>query len=112
MNADGTQQTNLTSTLDGYSSDPRWSPDGSRILFLNGRDLYVMDANGGNLLRLTDDPTVQVNNPDWAPDNRRIVFQQFDQVDSGDLWIIKVDGSKRWHLTDGPNWDHDPVWRP
>jgi Tol biopolymer transport system component len=112
MNADGTQKTNLTSALDGYSSDPRWSPDGSKILFLNGRDLYVMDANGGNLLRLTDDPAFQVDSPDWAPDSRRIVFQQSDQVDAGDLFIIKIDGSKRWHLTDGVDWDHDPVWRP
>jgi Tol biopolymer transport system component len=112
MNADGTQKTNLTSALSGYSANPQWSPDGTKILFLNGRDLFVMDANGGNLLRLTDDQGFQVDNADWAPDSRRIVFQQSDQVDAGDLWIITVNGSKRWHLTDGLDWDHDPVWRP
>jgi len=34
----------------------QWSPDGRRLLFINGRDadLYVMDAVGSNLRRLTD----------------------------------------------------------
>jgi Tol biopolymer transport system component len=113
MNSDGTNKTNLTSGLGGFNADPKWSPNGSKILFLHDGDLYVMDANGANLLRLTDTPKTQVEEPDWAPDSRRIVFHQTGLVDvSDDIYVVKVDGSKTWQLTDGPDWDHEPVWRP
>jgi Big-like domain-containing protein/WD40 repeat protein len=113
MNPDGTQKTNLTSALDGINKGPKWSPDGSKILFLNKRDLYVMDANGTNVARLTNTPNTQVVEPDWSPDGRRIVFHQIDLSDgTGDIYAVKVDGTKTWQLTDSPDFDHEPVWRP
>ena len=44
-----------------------WSPDGDHIAFATGRDgnfeIYVMNADGSGLSRLTDDPA-----DDFAPD--------------------------------------------
>jgi TolB protein len=34
---------------------PAWSPDGAHIAFFSGRDVYFMDADGGNIRRLMDD---------------------------------------------------------
>jgi len=39
---------------------PAWSPDGSSIAFVSGRDnpqgdIYVVDADGSNMQRLTED---------------------------------------------------------
>ena len=53
--------TALTSGRDHRDENPRWSPDGRRIAFKSTRggpnfDLYVMDAAGGNVTRLTDHP--------------------------------------------------------
>ncbi|NIM52761.1 MAG: hypothetical protein GTO22_26535, partial [Gemmatimonadales bacterium] len=40
--------------------EPAWSPDGTRIAFASNRDgnyeIYVMDADGSNPVRLTDNP--------------------------------------------------------
>ena len=64
----------------GKDSSPRWSPDGSRLLFLSsGREpekknqLYVIDAEGGEA-RLAADMETGVMNPRWAPNGREILF--------------------------------------
>jgi Tol biopolymer transport system component len=62
INADGTGLRQLTSQKGDRTGDwnPHWSPDGTRILF-NGmhessrRGVYVMDDDGSNLRRLTDE---------------------------------------------------------
>jgi len=56
MNADGSNIKRLTNSsfYDGY---PRWSPDGSKIVFESTRDgnyqIYKMDVTGLNQERLT-----------------------------------------------------------
>jgi TolB protein len=68
MSADGNYQTRLTnnSSSDSY---PIWSPDGKSIVFISDQDgvvinknkgilkseIYIMDSNGFNLQRLTND---------------------------------------------------------
>ena len=57
--ADGSGETRLPEGI-----IPRWSPDGSRIAFINFDDLYVMNADGSNVTRLTG-PVAEF---DWRPD--------------------------------------------
>ncbi len=66
-------------TRDGDWNDeqPRWSPDGRRIAFTSNRggsyNLFVMDADGGNVARLTDHGGND-RDPVWLPDGQSLVF--------------------------------------
>jgi TolB protein len=100
---------------------PYWSPDGQEIVFYSfrhgTRDVFVMNADGGNEQRVTDDPA-QERYPDWSPDGNSIVFQS-DKTGSQELWVVsRQDRSSDWgtprQLThDGgraPRWSPDGRW--
>jgi Tol biopolymer transport system component len=61
MNADGSNPTLLHAGEDAF---PKWSPDGKKIDFFNSDggniDIYVMNADGSGLTRLSDDPEYDV----------------------------------------------------
>ena len=123
MNANGTGLVQLTTNIqlgtDGggpvFSVDgaPAWSPDGSRIVFYSTRDgladteLYVMNADGSNQTRLTDN-IADDRNPAWSPDSQRIAFDLNGTSNIG-LNIINRDGSNLVNVVhDGFN----PSWSP
>jgi uncharacterized protein YjdB len=60
------------------ATDPAFSPDGSRIAFASTRDgnfeIYVMDADGTNLVRVTTDPQAD-GRPVFTADGSAVVFQ-------------------------------------
>jgi hypothetical protein len=74
MNADGTNPVQLTSA--GANFGPAgFSPDSAKITFDSNRDsgsnpnnseIYVMDANGANQTRLTNNPALD-SSPTWQP---------------------------------------------
>lgn len=54
----------------GSVSDLAWSPDGSQLVFTAGSgisDIFQIDADGGNLVRLTENDTLEFF-PRWAAD--------------------------------------------
>jgi Tol biopolymer transport system component/CubicO group peptidase (beta-lactamase class C family) len=56
---------------------PKWSPDGSRLAFVRDTDgvidIYVMRADGTDVVQLTDDPAFDTF-PIWSPDGTTILF--------------------------------------
>ena len=64
----------------GKDSNPRWSPDGSRLLFQSSNrepdkknQLLVISAGGGEAVTVADLEN-GVMNPEWSSDSRRILF--------------------------------------
>ena len=84
---------------------PAWSPDGSRIAFTSQRDgndeIYVMDADGSNQQRLTNDPA-QDWWSSWSPDGFCIIFVSKRDRNCDVIWVMDVDGSNQQRLTKGP----------
>ena len=60
-----------------YDSQPRFSPDGSRVLFVSDRDgaenLWVVDVASRETEQLTEGKTSSYESPEWLPDGRYVV---------------------------------------
>ena len=88
------------------------SPDGRRIAFISNRGgqfkLYVMNIDGSNLVRLTDDSTAD-DSPAWSPNGEFIAFVA-EREGGSDLHIISADGSSRRQVTYGGGSDLHPGW--
>lgn len=96
------------------------SPDGARIAFHDSSvsggdgwdtDIYVMDADGTDLTRLTEYPGRDAH-PAWSPDGTRIVFEREHSSDEHRLYVIGVDGAGEIALTDFPGNHWQPAWSP
>lgn len=122
MNADGSSLTRCA--RDGMRDDePAWSPNGTQIAFssvdLTGagggdeRDLYVMDADCGNVRRLTTDHLDPDIDPTWSPDGNRIAFMR-DHDDTGwDIYVRDLRTGVDTNLTHLPSADNEaPAWSP
>lgn len=97
MRPDGSQQTRLTSGGAGDERLAGWSPDGRRLLFYRQRQLFVIDADGGNLRALAS----QVDGASWGPDGARLVYSApaaGGQKGSA-LYRINTDGSGQQLIT-------------
>jgi TolB protein len=107
-----------------YAEYPAWSPDASRIAFMAPEpgatgsnpdyNIFVMDADGSHVRRLTTAPG-EDGWPAWSPDGTRIVFSSArddcsisnaaDCRTTGDIgpwedvWIINADGTGQRRVT-------------
>ena len=113
MNADGSEQTRLT-TAPAIDEDPNWSPDGTKIAFNSIRDgnreIYVMNADGSEQTRLTNSQGGDAG-ADWSPDGTKIVFAS-DRDGIAEIYVMNADGSEQTRLTNNHAADVVPAWSP
>jgi dipeptidyl aminopeptidase/acylaminoacyl peptidase len=86
-------------------TDPRWSPDSTRIAFVSNRtghefdgdhnaDVWVVSATGGALAKISDHEGPD-RNPRWSPDGKRIAFLgSADEEDAPLIYVASADGGK------------------
>jgi Tol biopolymer transport system component len=103
------------------ASQPAWSPDGKKILFVkrHGRWLsspFVADADGSNVAPLKHDAGPHIFELAWSPDGKRIAYAQDDAPPSrtSQIFVMNEDGSDVRQLTRAPDWEscRHPSWSP
>ena len=122
MDATGSDKTRLTRSPRD-DEEPRWSPDGSQIVWNRNRGdsptgrLFVMDSDG-------TDKRVLVGGGDdvdarWSPDGQRILFLSRDDcLDDScasrqlDVHVVDADGTDERNLTNSPRDEMSPTWSP
>jgi WD40-like Beta Propeller Repeat len=64
----------------GHDSGPRWSPNGSRIAYLDSGNLWIMTAAGDDKTQLTHAaPWYTEARPSWSPNGRYLAFVETEQ---------------------------------
>jgi Tol biopolymer transport system component len=95
-----------------------WSPDGSKLMFcsnginrgqgVDNWDVFVMDADGSHVRRLTSD-VAQDYPGAWSPDGTQIAF--FSRRDGdGDVYVMDAEGSNVRRVTNQPGAQAADAW--
>ena len=131
MKVDGSEKRRVTDRL--TTTDPAWSPDGRQIAFTRNHDVgesttftdddvFVMDADGGNVRQLTPEVDGSSSSqPAWSPDGRHIAYVRGPSRASavvsatplafGELLVMDGDGGEPFRLTRAEP-DAAPSWSP
>ena len=89
---DAAGQTEPLLAKPGVYERPRLSPDGQRLAFSDGSDIWVYEAQRDILTRLTFGGANELV-PVWSPDGRYIVFSGV-----GSIWWVRSDGGGKPQL--------------
>jgi hypothetical protein len=87
------QPVNLTNG-GGRDEDPKFSPNGQRIVFKRDNDLWQMDLNGNIINNVTNTPSIEESMPYYTADGNAILFAPGVGAGS-DIYRINTDGSGR-----------------
>jgi hypothetical protein len=103
-----------TASTASYGADaPRWSPDGTRLIFTReeggrqpGGGLFMVDVDGTDLHQFVPMELYAIL-PRWSPDGSLIAFESL-AADKQDIFVVRPDGTGLRQVTsDGYAW---PAW--
>ena len=106
---------NITNLGSGKNEMPAISPDNTKIAFVSQRDgnreIYVMNLNGTNVIRLTNNPAWDIH-PAWSHDGTRLAFVSNRSGVNNIYTMSSLDGSDVKQVTSNNRPDNSPSWSP
>ncbi len=98
-----------------WEVQPRWSPDGTKILFTSdsagGDNIFCMDAEGKNVKQITKENFRLLNNAVWMPDGQYIIarkhFTSGRSLGAGEMWMYHISGGEGIQITKRKNDQQD-----
>jgi tricorn protease len=105
---------NLTNSSSSHEKHARWSPDGSKIVFISDRtgeeELWLIAQDGtGQPEQLTRGGSAFRYAPAWSPDGSRIAFSDKD----GKLYVLTMSDRRLTEIADDPRGQiQDYTWAP
>ena len=115
IDANGTNETQLTLNSVEWNLEPVWSPDGQKIAFskvLYVNEVAVMDADGTNQEVLTESGHDIL--PAWSKETDQIIFVTGRDETTNAIWIMNGNGSMEASYIDNEHmwWDSEPEQSP
>ncbi len=98
-----------------WEVQPRFSPDGKKILFTSdagGADnIWIMNADGSEARQVTKEDFRLLNNAEWMPDGQYFVarkhFTSTRSLGAGEIWMYHISGGTGLRLTSRKNDQQD-----
>lgn len=104
-----------------WASDPRVSPDGSRVVYVRNTfdemedartsDLWIVNADGSRHRPLTSS-TGSEGSPRWSPDGEKLLYLAEDSDGDTQIWVRWMDTGETARITDLHRSPGDPSWSP
>ncbi len=99
------------------NSEPSWSPSSDRIAFVSGSytylNVFVVKIDGSFMAPLTSNNWS--DRPAWSPDGTRIAYSSDSDRTASynfDIYVMSSEGGQPIKLTDDPESDSSPIWKP
>ncbi len=112
-NLDGSGEVVLTNNT-AEERDPRWSPDGTKIVFVRqwgaqDPEIMLMNADGSGIEALTSN-ALPDDSPAWSPDGQMLVYRT--NAGNDEVAVMYADGSDPTSISKNAANDGDPDWSP
>ncbi len=98
----------------GFYEDPRWSPDGKKISFVdNSWSLFLLDLESGEETKVSSEPIYGAQRTlshAWSPDSRWLAYTRITEAYFQQVHLFDVEKGESHPVTDGLSDVGEPVF--
>jgi len=105
--------------ISNFGWQPKWSPDGKKIVFSKaairhpGVDnaIFLYNLNDSTLRKVSPENGKQFADPQWSPDGRWVVCCG-GEGSQWEMWLMDITSGNGFQISDYGNWISNPLWCP